>query len=121
ILGDEDASVASIDLTNNPITTDMVIGLLDVGTIDDPVNGSRVVTRMISESMISNISDIIPDEAYETEKDIKRSELYGLSEALVILDIEDVTGDDVTADEMTIAQLRDLIDIDSVIIHKMIS
>lgn len=118
---DLEATFGDMDMSNFVFTNGMFKDLLDIYTDVDPIHGSPLVTRLISESIISNLEDQLPEEAYETPEDIKRTELYNLHKALGILEIEDITGDKVTGDNMTVKMLRELIDIESVIIHKLIS
>src|SRR5690606_36611943 len=103
-------------------------------------NGSKLVTRLLSDGIIKNY-DNIPEESYDEvdlreypydfdpvtgdpidkkPKDLLRSELYGLVEALEVLKIE-VIDASLSADNMTVSQLRELVEITAYIIRKMVS
>src|SRR5690606_2951026 len=85
-------TVDSIDMTLVTMSTSVLSNLLDIGTDVDPVNGSPLITRLISENVIE-VFDDLPEDAYDGQYDIKRSELYHIVTVLDILGIGDVDGD----------------------------
>ncbi|MCK9234916.1 MAG: hypothetical protein WC225_03475 [Acholeplasmataceae bacterium] len=120
ILQDEDATIGSVDMTTLTLTTLQFNDLLNVGFDVDPVEGSPIVKRLISEQVIDVFGNRLDPNAYRTPKDIYHAELVFLKDALFELDILEITGD-LNLEEVSIANVYNIHLYDSLILNRLIS
>ena len=120
ILGSKDETIGGLDMGSTTITSVMFANLLNIGVDRDAVNGSHIVTRLISESVIDSFKERLHQDAYASEFDILRVELYFLKDALFELEIYEITSDLDLANVSTI-KVRNIHDYDSIILNHLIS
>lgn len=120
ILQDENATIGSLDMTTLTLTTLQFNDLLNVGFDVDPVEGSPIVKRLISEQVIDVFGNRLDPNAYRTPKDIYHAELVFLKDALFELDILEITGD-LNLEAVSIANVYNIHLYDSLILNRLIS
>ncbi len=117
---DDTQTIGSINMQDTTVTTVMFVNLLNIGTDTDPINGSHLITRLLSEAVIDAFDERLDPLAYSSEFDIYRTELYFLKDALFELEIYEITGTLNIADVSTL-KVRTIHNYNSIIINKLIS
>ncbi|MCK9428325.1 MAG: hypothetical protein M0P92_06560, partial [Acholeplasmataceae bacterium] len=118
LLGSEQ-SLGDLDFGELTVTTNQFNDVLNIEADND---GTHVVNRMLSKAIIEGIDDI-PEAAYvldSDDKDIERTEIEGLQKVINILKLENMS-DDINVDIVSVDDLGEIVDVNTLIVNKLVS